>query len=358
MLLGTTPRNRTKWSQGQLCYAYPTESESVVTIDQIVPGLGVCFSDYTTKPNQIRNLMVSKLKLVFSGDLVASNTINGKIRGLSIAQVTYASSHANTMSLIIAAINALPGVSASLDTTDTNSRTILIVSTDDMAVTGSNWVVAAGVGQATVALTNQCKDSIAGIVVDLGNLRRIENDEMTASIVFSGDLGASNVFNMKVNGQPIAPITYATSHILTMTNIINSINSIPGIYAYLDSSDTNNRTIKIDNKSMLFLDITGYVVTGGSAVTISKTSNEGTVYYDRNTQVNLFRKASPAVPVEAAVNRRSSVYCRFVANGAGKTVIGAFRGDSDSDTCVLVNNAEFLETTTGAGLCPLKINFV
>lgn len=115
----------------------------------IVPGDLVFSYD---GENKVYPLYADTAKTVFSADFVASNTINGTINGVAIAQVTYATSHANTMTLLIAAINALTGVQAVLDSTDTNGRTILIRKkyTASFAV---DFTVAAGASQATDSST-------------------------------------------------------------------------------------------------------------------------------------------------------------------------------------------------------------
>lgn len=101
-------------------------------------------------------------KTVFGGDFVASNTIDGTIDGVAIAQVTYASSHANTMTLLLAAINALTGVEAILDTTDTNSRTILIRKKGTASFV-ANFTVAAGGSQATDTTTYASGQKFRGV---------------------------------------------------------------------------------------------------------------------------------------------------------------------------------------------------
>lgn len=101
-------------------------------------------------------------KTVFSADFVASNTIDGTIDGVAIAQVTYATSHANTVALLLAAINALSGVEAILDTTDTNSRTILIRK-KGVASFVVNFTVAAGASQATDTNTYASGQKFRGV---------------------------------------------------------------------------------------------------------------------------------------------------------------------------------------------------
>lgn len=101
-------------------------------------------------------------KTVFGGDFVNLNTIDGTIDGVAIAQVTYGTSHANTMALLLAAINALSGVEAILDTTDTDSRTILIRK-KGVASFVANFTVAAGVSQATDTTTYASGQKFRGV---------------------------------------------------------------------------------------------------------------------------------------------------------------------------------------------------
>jgi hypothetical protein len=70
----------------------------------------------------------NKSTLVFSGDLITDNVVNLKVNGTSIAPVTFSGTHAATMALLIAAIEALTTkvVDAYLDTSDTNNRTLII----------------------------------------------------------------------------------------------------------------------------------------------------------------------------------------------------------------------------------------
>lgn len=102
--------------------------------------------------NKVYPLYADTAKTVFSADFVTSNTINGTVDGVAISQVTFATSHANTMTLLIAAINALTGVQAVLDSTDTNGRTILIRK-KTVASFAVDFTVAAGASQATDSST-------------------------------------------------------------------------------------------------------------------------------------------------------------------------------------------------------------
>ena len=103
-------------------------------------------------------------KTVFSGDFITSNTINGTVDGVAIAQVTFATSHANTMTLLLAAINALAGVEAILDTTDSNSRTILIRK-KGVASFVVDFTVASGASQATDTNTYASGQKFRGVAI-------------------------------------------------------------------------------------------------------------------------------------------------------------------------------------------------
>jgi hypothetical protein len=102
--------------------------------------------------NKVYPLYADTAKTVFSADFVTSNTINGTVDGVAIAQVTYATSTLNTMNLLIAAVNALAGCQAVLDTTDATNRTLLIRK-KGVASFVVDFTVAAGASQATDSST-------------------------------------------------------------------------------------------------------------------------------------------------------------------------------------------------------------
>jgi len=89
-------------------------------------------------------------KLVFDADLVTSNTIDMDVNGQSMGQVTYATSHAATMALIVTALELLSTVeSAVIDPNDADSRTIIIQSATGVTnTTVTSIVVAGGASQA------------------------------------------------------------------------------------------------------------------------------------------------------------------------------------------------------------------
>jgi len=106
--------------------------------------------------------------LVFAGDFVTSNTINLKVNGTAIAQVTFGTDHATTAGLLVAAIAALTGISCSLVAADTNNRTFRIESDGD-AISVTDIVVAAGGGQTTGSATYSADDIFRGISLHTHN---------------------------------------------------------------------------------------------------------------------------------------------------------------------------------------------
>lgn len=77
--------------------------------------------------------------------------------------------------------------------------------------------------------------------------------------------------------------------------------------------------------------------------------------YATNKDASILTKGCIAVAVEEAVSEGQPVFCRFGASG-GNTVLGRFRNDSDSDTCMQVPNARWQKGTTGAGIAVLELN--
>lgn len=106
--------------------------------------------------------------LVFAGDFVASNTIDLKVNGTAIAQVTFATDHATTAGLLVAAIAALTGIDCSLVASDATNRTLRIES-DGSTVAVTDIVVAAGASQTTGSVTYSADDIFRGISLHTHN---------------------------------------------------------------------------------------------------------------------------------------------------------------------------------------------
>jgi len=65
-------------------------------------------------------------KVAYDADFVTSNSIAFSVNGVAITPVVFATDHATTMAALIAAVEALTGVEAVLDSTDANGRTLLV----------------------------------------------------------------------------------------------------------------------------------------------------------------------------------------------------------------------------------------
>lgn len=127
---------------GLIVTQYPKIDSGIVQ-ESMTPGTPVF--GYTGSDKKIWKLKADVSKLVFSADLSASNSTVVTVNGVASAAVVYGTSHAATMTAIIAAIVAIPGAEAVLDSTDTNGRTILIrtkgaTATCSGAVTGGSAV--------------------------------------------------------------------------------------------------------------------------------------------------------------------------------------------------------------------------
>lgn len=149
---------------GLIADAEFTNKDGLQATEAIGLGLGVV--QRIGYPNQGRLPKANKSTIVFAGDLVTSNVVNLKVNGLAMSPVTFSSTHAATMALIVTAIKAIAGVAnAVLDTSDTASRTILVYSTDGLACLVTDIAVTAGSTQTTGAATASTTDTLYGVSI-------------------------------------------------------------------------------------------------------------------------------------------------------------------------------------------------
>lgn len=120
-----------------------------------------------TGGTDVKNIFKSKVSVTYSADFVASNSIPmtvaiGSATGVAITPVVYATDHATTFAALIAAINALDGVSCVAGT----GREILITvdsATDNITV--SSYTVTGGSGQPTLTIAYTSVDVFEGVAV-------------------------------------------------------------------------------------------------------------------------------------------------------------------------------------------------
>lgn len=166
-------REQSAYMMGMKCDSRFDTVESPVSLGNIPVGYGVMYGD--ENDNTVRTGLVTKTTLLFDDDFVASNTIDGKVNTVSWAQVTYATSHDNTAALLVAAIDALSGVSCELDSTDANNRTFIITTTTDVACAVTDVTVAAGASQAGSTTTTGTNDKFYGLALQTHTLEQDAN---------------------------------------------------------------------------------------------------------------------------------------------------------------------------------------
>lgn len=109
-------------------------------------------------------------------------------------------------------------------------------------------------------------------------------------LVYSGEFVDSNVINVTVNGGAISPVTWDSTHIITMNLVVAAIDALEDVEAVLDPDDGSNLTILIRTK---FVDATvsSVVTLGGSQATATATYHSGQVFMGCST----FVQNSPGV---------------------------------------------------------------
>lgn len=125
-------------------------------------GFGKAVVKGTTGGTDVKNIFKDKVSVTYSADFVASNSIPMTVNGVAITPVVYATSHAATFAALIAAIDALSGVSCVAGT----GREILIT-IDDAAsnITVSDYAVTGGSGQPTLTIAYTSTAVFEGVSV-------------------------------------------------------------------------------------------------------------------------------------------------------------------------------------------------
>lgn len=130
-------------------------------------GHGVISSNQKTGGARVPSR--NKAVITFSADLVTSNLINGSINGTAIAQVTFASSHSNTMTLIKTAIETVLtalGLTGTVTKDDTaRTLTILLTGSETTSLLLTSWAVTAGGSQATTTLSHTSDGFFRGVAL-------------------------------------------------------------------------------------------------------------------------------------------------------------------------------------------------
>jgi hypothetical protein len=176
----------------------------------------------TTAGTDVKKIYKDKVSVTYSVDFVASNSIPmsvqiGTAAAVAITPVVYATSHAATFAALIAAIDALTGVSAVAGT----GREILIT-VDDAAenITVSANTVTGGAGQPTLTIAYTSTDVLEGVsVIRHGQPATVGGDDQYA-IDDTVNVLTKGVIWVKV----VATVVYGDS-----------------VYVYNDKSNTANQ---------------------------------------------------------------------------------------------------------------------
>lgn len=143
------------------------------------------------------------------------------------------------------------------------------------------------------------------------------------TITWDGDFVASNVINGSVDGEAIAPVTYAVSHAATLAAVAAAIQALTNV---VTATATGAREITVTGA------VNGDMLSGNSTFTVT-----------------------------LGAGQASDV----IANVTGPTAsgdLGVFRADADSvdvaaaDTAVALPQARFLETASAGDLVLMEIN--
>lgn len=134
-------------------------------------GFGLGAVAGTDAEEQVRVPLFDIAEATYDADFVTSNSIAFSVNGVAITPVVYATSHAATLAALVAAIDALTGVSA----TNPSGRIVRVVATGtDVAVTTT---VTLGASQAGSTIVTSSSDVVRGITVAILNQTTGEYDD-------------------------------------------------------------------------------------------------------------------------------------------------------------------------------------
>lgn len=194
------------------------------------------------------------------------------------------------------------------------------------------------------------------------------------TIVLSADLVTSNVVNGNVNGVALAPITFATDHLTTITALADAIVAallLQGIVATYALSGTNRTiTFTATDASILFANFA--VTAGGSQATVTlahPTSDamidfvgvvrhspipprisDGVAGFSAKDSVALVRKGRIWVVITSDVADNADAYVDVTSGNEGKFT------DVSSGNIGPVGKFRGIATVAGLGLAILEVN--
>ncbi len=140
----------------------PKRVESALALEKLEFGFAAFKSTNSAKPRSVRAPKRNAPVIVFAGDLITANVVNGTVNGVAISPITFATDHVTTVTALAAEIVAqllLQGIVATAALSGSN-RTITFTVTDANVLLAS-FVVSAGSTQTTATLTHGTSDTIS-----------------------------------------------------------------------------------------------------------------------------------------------------------------------------------------------------
>lgn len=254
----------------------------------------------------------SSLALVLN-TAITTGTIDFKVNGTAITQVTFTTDHLTTMNLIAAAVDAILGT-GSASVGGTSNLTLTITGLNGTAPTVSNWVSSQGV---TVTHTLNTTEELA-------RLPR----QNAITIQLAGAMVTGDTISGYLNGNStLLTTTFAgNSTTTTLTNLATLIKAEPGIK---DATvGTNNITVTADNHSDVTAAFTSttqaitYVedctdtFMGISALEAKEAGTANDAQYEDGDTIGIARKGRRFIRSAAALAPNQAIYVRFAPTPA------------------------------------------
>jgi len=176
-----------------------------------------------------------------------------------------------------------------------------------------------------------------------------------ATLTYDADFVASNVINVSVNGAAISPVTYATSHAVTLAAVVSAIDGLTGV----DATNTSGRIIEITADGTDVAVVT--TVTSGSSqaghtiVTSSSDVVRGITVCFLNQETGQVDDTNVAT-----IKRRGAIWCK--TDGSGVTVDGNVYINTDGEftdsatDSLAVSSASYVDYDSVTELAKVEIN--
>lgn len=345
-----------------------------VFYDDVPTDGGILFVPYAVGRQDGHDAGVSApALLVLDDDLIAANTFDMNVTDgvtvTAISQVTYATSHANTMALIVSSIQTALNTFASggyalLLPADGNGnqRTIAIYAPPGHTLEYTSPTVASGSSQAGAVVKTAANfhmfsvqsenPGVWGNDIGVKITGRDLGERQRKRLVFNAKLITGNSFTVNINGTAIsAPISFTTDSDTTMAAIATAIQNHAAVSSAtvetVAAGRENDRSIVVvaETAGPDQLTITEPVVSGGAsqaAVTILDVLNG--VEADGSFVFEVFSRSNTVLPAE-----RFTVSMANVTDARGTQLrIDAQVNESSSASINVrvIPNPKFLSDTT------------